>query len=96
MKLKNIDDNWEDVDGTNGINIPLIKDEKIRKAVRAWAEAMGLDAVDYEEGEFGIVFYSTDNMDDCKYRIEFSQYLNYLKSGYDSIADLCGEEDDDD
>lgn len=73
---------------------PLIKDEKIRKAVRAWADAMGLDAVDYEEGEFGTVFYSTDNMDDCKYRIEFCQFLDYLKNGYDCIADLCGEEEE--
>lgn len=84
--LAEFNDEWEDA------KAPLIKNEKIRKAVRAWAKAMGLDAVDYEQGEYGTVFYSTDNMDDCKYRIEFDQYLD-LKDGCDSIVDLCGEEE---
>lgn len=84
--LAEFNDEWEDV------KEPLIKNEKIRKAVRAWAKAMRIDAVDYKQGEYGAVFYSDDNVDGYGYRIEFDQYLD-LKDGCNSIVVLCGEEE---
>ena len=69
---------------------PLIKDEKIRKAVRAWAEANGfLDEIEVHSLTAGTRF-SIEHYD-----IEFLGYFIYDLEGnktYD-IADLCGEEE---
>lgn len=68
----------------------LIKDEKIRKAVRAWAEANG--------EEDNIVFTTSCEYSDYMFytygggRICFEQGID-LDTGSYSIAELCGEEE---
>lgn len=68
---------------------PLIEDEKIRKAVRAWAEANSITQVSYDAGwnsfrcsEFVISFdYDFDRHDGLEDEKSYT------------IAELCGEED---
>lgn len=70
---------------------PLIKDEKIRKAVRAWAEALGTDEVrynscaEYSDGRFEAEMGMAD--------IDFGRVIG-LKDGDYTIAELCGEEEE--
>lgn len=78
---------WEGYEPTE----PLIKDEKIRKAVRAWAEALDTDEVrynscaEYSEGRFEAEMGMAD--------IDFGRVLD-LKDGSYTIAELCGEEEE--
>jgi hypothetical protein len=77
---------------------PLIKDEKIRKAVRAWAEANGFGTTDplrytlTEESEV-VSFDNGTNL----IKIMFCGFpdgikgLNHLE--WNTIAELCGEEE---
>ena len=82
--LTELNEEWEDYKPAE----PLIKDEKIRKAVRAWAEAesedcfYGKDATTLHNG-------SGDN-------IEFwSRPFKDLEVGeHYTIAELCGEEEE--
>lgn len=86
--LAEFNEEWEDVRG------PLIKDEKVRKAVRAWADAnnvkrvyiVGLGELRDERKGIGIEFNSEP----------FFGWVSALKT----ITELCGEEkepeDDDD
>lgn len=65
---------------------PLIKDEKIRKAVRAWAEANGIEQVNYLY-DGNCLWFGDDE-------IGF-KYLEHLPLEFDkiyTIAELCGEE----
>lgn len=72
---------------------PLIKDEKIRKAVRAWAEAI-------DENDNLIVSYSMKYHYCCIYAdnrgstalIVFNKKLEIEEGSY-TITELCGEED---
>ena len=82
--LAELNEDWEDYEPKE----PLIKDEKIRKAVRAWAEANELKpsaAVDYScacykfEGSY------------CS--IDFNIPVGALESDIYTIAELCGEEE---
>ena len=68
---------------------PLIKDEKIRKAVRAWAEANGEEnnivftrSCEYSD----YMFYTNGGGDIC-----FEQAIDLTAGSY-TIAELCGEE----
>jgi hypothetical protein len=79
--LADLNEEWEDYEPKE----PLIKDEKIRKAVRAWAEATGTKAVNY-----------WGHLESCQNdaSIDFQNGLG-LESGDDySIAELCGEEEE--
>lgn len=77
---------------------PLIKDEKIRKAIRAWAEAnsYGKDDV-YEFNDFSTGWKSWSlehkgNGDDNE--IHFNGGIDFDKvehQGYYTIEELCGE-----
>lgn len=80
---------------------PLIKDEKIRKAVRAWAEAndYGKDEeYQYEDFSTGWKSWSLEhhqNGDDNE--IHFNGGIDFRKmnhQGYYTIAELCGEEEE--
>lgn len=81
--LHDLAENWEDYKPTE----PLIKDEKVRKAVQAWAEASNIGVVKVApyavfdiESSACICFYGRvikDKVDD--------------KKSY-TIAELCGEE----
>lgn len=75
---------------------PLIKDEKIRKAVRAWAEANDIDSCFY--GDKKVKFNSSEHRFTwIDTSIEFDEIigLENLKNrkGY-TIAELCGEEEE--
>lgn len=87
--LAELNEEWEDYKPTE----PLIKDEKIRKAVRAWADASEFEYLIYRfksdedyvsfmdgESELEIMFDSPNEMKGLK------NDRNY------SITELCGEE----
>jgi hypothetical protein len=67
---------------------PLIKDEKIRKAVRAWAKANGFNTARYSS--VNDCFCHQGNMMFIEPSYELEQ-LDFL--GYKTIAELCGEEE---
>lgn len=81
----------------DGIQEPLIKDEKIRKAVRAWAEANNRDlfiAINEHFNCCKIIGY-TDGGDASCDKIEFSTTIaGANKDYYYTIAELCGEEEE--
>ena len=72
---------------------PLIKDEKICKAVRAWADVVGEETF--------IVSHNMEHHDCCIYTgclsdtatIDFGLDLN-LKDGSYTIDELCGEKEE--
>lgn len=70
---------------------PLIKDEKVRKAVRAWAEANGFNA-DYYEFNIKTLPAGT-RFSVGHYDIEFIGFFIYdlqTENSY-TLAELCGE-----
>ena len=94
--LKKFNDEWEDYAPKE----PLIKDEKIRKAVRAWAEMNGIrfirmcsrtrkeNARIVGQNALGRTFtMEIDN--EYEIRVSFKDY----KECY-TIAELCGEEEE--
>ena len=84
--LAELNADWEDYKPAE----PLIKDEKIRKAVRAWAEANNfLNKIEVHSLTAGTRF-SIENYD-----IEFLGYFIYdleANKTY-TIDELCGEEE---
>lgn len=82
-------EDWEDYKTAE----PLIKDEKIRKAVRAWAEAIG-------EKDNLVVSKNMEYHDCCIYCGDFGNQalidlnidLNIDENSY-TLTELCGEED---
>lgn len=81
--LAELNENWEDYTPAE----PLIKDEKIRKAVRAWAEAESIppeETLFYNAGEHSFGWYRSV--------VEFSKDIQGLKENEYTIAELCGEE----
>lgn len=72
---------------------PLIKDEKTRKAVRAWAEVNAIENVLYAERSDRSLYALTD-MGDDDISIEIVGWIPTLKDGEEyTIAELCGEEE---
>lgn len=85
--LAELNEEWEDYMPKE----PLIKDEKIRKAVRAWAEANNfLDDIEVHSLTAGTRFSIGH------YDIEFLGYFIYdLESNKTyTIDELCGEEEE--
>ena len=85
--LETLNKSFEDYDPKE----PLIKDKKIRKAIRAWAEANGfLNDIEVHSLTAGTRF-SIENYD-----IEFLGYFIYDLEGNKTytIAELCGEEEE--
>ena len=83
--IAELNEEWEDyvVDG------PLIKDEKVRKAIRAWYEALPLDGfadkrILFKYGYFCIGIYSID----CGNYVA----LEGIKERFYTIKELCGDE----
>lgn len=91
-KLLSIYEEWEDYNPKE----PLIKDDKIRKAVRAWAEANGVKEI--------IIF---DHSNNAPYTpvgaVDFAQNCGHLKIRFRTeerfdtdriytVDELCGEE----
>ena len=85
------DENYEVVkwSGTN----PFIKDEKVRKAVRAWADACGLSYVSYKQSSNE--FYDPGTRGAFAIKFKITPVEVYLEDGecY-TIAELCGDEND--
>lgn len=78
---------WEEV------KEPLIKDEKIRKAVRAWAEACKLKHATYKQASNE--FYDADTRGAFAIRFTLRPVEVYLEDGeHYTIAELCGEEEE--
>ena len=72
---------------------PLIKDEKIRKAVRAWGEVNSIKEALYAVRTDGRLCVLTD-MGNYDFSIEFVGWMPTLKDGeVYTIAELCGEEE---
>ena len=95
--LAELNDDWEDYEPKE----PLIKDEKVRKAVRAWAEANGYgkdEVYEFEDFSTGWKSWSLEhkvNGDDNE--IHFNGGIDFDKvehQGYYTIEELCGEEEE--
>lgn len=89
--LAKLNEEWEDYEPKE----PLIKDEKIRKAVRAWAEADDLDNFRVQNEHFNeckIIGY-TAGINKASF-IGFQTTIAHAdnKKRY-TIAELCGEEE---
>ena len=70
---------------------PLIKDEKIRKAVRAWAELIPSAQVRYDHSD-GRFYTRSDYI--VPYSISFPAILGLDETKDYTIAELCGEEEE--
>lgn len=87
--LDGVLEEWEDYKPAE----PLIKDDKIRKAVRAWAEASYLRGAifDFDDGTMILrgenhrAYISFDGLDFCEFR--------HITAEYHTITELCGEEE---
>ena len=94
FSLSGLLDEWEDVEDINVPSMPFIKDEKIRKAVRAWAEANELLVFKVVNEHFNcsnIIGYGDHNIGS---RIGFKTTIAHAnKDQLYSIAELCGEEE---
>ena len=84
--LAELNEDWEDYQPAE----PLIKDEKIRKAVRAWAEAESIPpevTIYYNADEYSLGWHHTV--------LEFSKHIKGLRDESEyTIAELCGEEEE--
>lgn len=90
--LAEVNEDWEDYKPAE----PLIKDEKIRKAVRAWAEANGANKLIYEDSGWHYEYFRTEPDEyDHSIDIDFWHKLDAdLRSGTAyTIAELCGDEE---
>lgn len=76
--------NWEDYDKPKE---PLIKDEKVRKAVRAWAEVNKINKCKCSDEIHCITFETERGM-----FISFEYADPIPPEGNFTIAELCGEE----
>lgn len=73
---------------------PLIKDKKIRKAVRAWAEVNSIKEAMYAERPDRSLCLLMD-MGEDDYNIDFVGWIPTLTDGKTyTIAELCGEEEE--
>ena len=83
---------WKEIDSYEPKE-PLIKDERTRRVIRAWAEVNSVEEVLYAERTDKSLFVLTDmGGDDTS--IMFVGWVPTLKDGADyTIAELCGEED---
>lgn len=78
-------DEWEDYTPPE----PLIKNEKIRKAVKAWAEVCGEDCIIFSRNcEYNDHCFYTNKGGDLTFSVGVD-----LKEGSYTVAELCGEEE---
>lgn len=85
--LAELNEEWEDYKPAE----PLIKDEKIRKAVRTWAEACGVYKVMVAHPTSGTTTLASISN---PYKISFSNERAFLPMGKEyTIDELCGEEE---
>lgn len=84
--LSELNSEWEDYEPKE----PLIKDEKVRKAVRAWAEANEIGGCVCKEEIHCITFETERGM-----FISFENADPIPPEGNYTIDELCGEEEND-
>lgn len=80
--IEELNAHWEDYKPKE----PLIKDEKVRKAVRAWAEAANTRTVDYWYGDLASL--QNDSIMTIDGGLGIEDGNNY------TIEELCGEEEE--
>lgn len=86
--LAKLNEEWEDYKPTE----PLIKDEKIRKAVRAWADACGAKQIKYSIAPNQ--YYDADMGTGFSIKFLTKPVEVWLEEGkIYTIAELCGEEE---
>lgn len=90
--LAELNEEWEDYKPTD----PLIKDEKIRKAIRAWADANDINSNRYYHTD--VKFNSSEHeftWIDTSIQFDEITGLENLKHGKRyTITELCGEEEE--
>ena len=87
--LAELNDEWEDYKPKE----PLIKDEKIRKAVRAWAEANEISQAQFDWYISG--FSASDDEHNILSMISFDGFVFMFVDGkIYTIDELCGEEEE--
>lgn len=80
--LEELNKEWEDYKPAE----PLIKDEKIRKAVKAWAEANEETEIKVKGGCLAATFKGLHK------QLELELNCTWTRDGVYSISELCGEE----
>ena len=86
--LAELNADWEDYKPAE----PLIKDEKIRKAVRAWAEANEISQAQFDRYISG--FSASDDEHNILSMISFDGFVFMFVDGkIYTIDELCGEEE---
>ena len=89
LSLDELNQDWEEVKPKE----PLIKDEKIRKAVRAWAEANEISQAQFDRYTSG--FSASDDGHNLLSMISFDGFVFMFVDGkYYTIDELCGEEEE--
>ena len=90
--LAELNEEWEDYKPQE----PLIKDEKIRKAVRAWAEALDIDEVyiNYIGDNTYIELYEDPEKTGGWNRMSLPDQNGIKKNERYAITELCGEEEE--
>lgn len=87
--LAELNADWEDYKPAE----PLIKNEKVRKAVRAWAEACGTKQIKYYIAPNQ--YYDADMGSGFSIQFLTKPVEQYLEEGKDyTIAELCGEKEE--
>ena len=84
LTLKSLADSFDDV------KEPLIKDKKIRKAVRAWAEENEIITVEYDD--YWVPFRRDDKTISFKDEDRCLGFYGLENSRDYTIDELCGEE----
>lgn len=89
--LTELNEEWEDYKPTE----PLIKDEKVRKAVRAWAEANNLDGASYYTSSHHWYLRSFNHREQgIDFWLNLEDESNLTENKYYTITELCGEEEE--
>lgn len=89
QSLAELNDEWEDYAPKE----PLIKQEKIRKAVRAWAEANEISQAKFDRRMSG--FSASDAGHNFLSMISFDGFVFNCEDGeYYTIDELCGDEEE--
>ena len=90
--LADFNDKWEDYKPSE----PIIKDEKIRKAVRAWAEADEVTKVRVYAiggGEYSELYAQDKGVTDGRIRMSIKTQYSIDWGDEYTIEELCGEEE---
>lgn len=87
--LAELNEEWDDYKPAE----PLIKDEKIRKAIRAWAEAIKAKSAFVEKPSFERAdLILTANFETISFSIDKPKELNFCEIY--TIEELCGEKEE--